>query len=208
MFIIYGKRKARIKRYTDNQQACQSCKTFDLDVTVYREYYHLYYIPVFPVGSKTVEIRCKHCGEPLRSETAKEQYYKTSRTPFYLFSLPILVAGLVLFLVTANISTQKEKAAFVANPKVGDVYLIRKDEYNKTTYYYLRLVSIKGDTVTAYHSNLEYSRYITGLNEDDFFVKEDELYFLRSGLKQMLGKGEINAVERGYGDNEGFNRIR
>ena len=208
MFLIYGRRTARIKRYTDHQQACQSCKVFDLDVKVYRDYYHLFYIPVLPAGYKTVDIRCKNCGEPMRSEVIKKEYEQITRTPFYLFALPILFATLIPVIIYADRAVKKERADFVANPKVGDVYRIRKDENNTTTYYFLRLASIRGDTLVAYHSHLEYSKFVTRLNEDDFFVKDEEVYLLRAGLKQMLDDGEINSVERDYGNSRGFNRIR
>jgi zinc-ribbon family len=208
MFVIYGRRTARIKKYTYNHQACQSCKTFDLDIKVYRDYYHLFFIPVFPVGDKTVKIRCNNCGEPMWLETIQKHHESISRTPFYLFTIPILFAGLAIILVNANINSQKEKKIFVNNPKVGDVYRIRKDENNKTTYYFLRLIRISGDTVVAYHNNFEYAGFISKLNEDDFFVKNEELYFLKPELKQMLEKMEINSVDRNYGDYEGFNRIK
>lgn len=208
MFVIYGRRTARIKKYTDNQQACQNCKTFDLDVKVYRDYYHLFFIPVFPVGDKSVKIRCNNCGEPMRLETIQKHYESVSKTPFYLFTFPILFAGLIIILVNTNLNTQKEKALFVDNPKVGDVYRIRNDENNKTIYYFLRLVRISGDTIVAYHNNLEYGGFISKLNDDDFFVKDEELYFLKPELKQMLEKMEINSVDRNYGDYEGFNRIK
>jgi hypothetical protein len=198
MILIYGRQTARIKKYTDNQYACQNCKAFDLDVRVYRDYYHLVFIPVFPVGKKRVEIHCKNCGEPMRLDAIKKQYENINKTPFYLFIIPILFAILILFLVYENLATQKEKAILVANPQVGDIYTIRKDENNKIIYFFLRLVRINGDTVVAYHSNLEYSRYTSTLHEDDFFVKDEELYFLKSDLKKMLNDNEINSVARRY----------
>ena len=208
MLILYGRRTARIKKYIDNQQCCKNCGVFDLDVRVYRDYYHLFFVPVFPVGDKSVQIRCNNCGEAVRVDSLQKHYEGLSRTPIYLYTVPILFAGLVAILINANLSTQKEKKAYVDNPKVGDVYRIRKDENNSTTYYFLRLVSIKGDTVVAYHNNLEYNNFITKLNDDDFFVKDEELYFTKDELKQMLDKMEINSVERNYGDYEGFNRIK
>lgn len=208
MLIIYGRRTARIKKYTDNQQNCKSCGTFDLDVRVYRDYYHIFFIPVFPVGDKTVKIRCRNCGEPIRLDSLQRHYENISKTPIYLYATPILFVGLIVILINANLNTQKEKAKFVDNPQVGDVYRIRKDENNSTTYYFLRLVNIKGDTVIAYHNNLEYYDYVIKLNEDDFFVKDEELYFLKAELKQMLDKMEINSVERNYSDYEGYNRIK
>lgn len=126
---------------------------------------------------------------------------KTSlRRLFYLFIIPILFAILILFAVYENLATQKEKAILVANPQVGDIYTIRKDENNKTSYFFLRLVRINGDTVVAYHSNLEYSRYTSTLHEDDFFVKDDELYFSKPDLKKMLDDDEINSVKRRYSE--------
>ena len=208
MFIIYGRRTARIKKYTDNQQACQSCGLFDLNVRVYRDYYHLFFIPIFPVGFKTVKMRCNSCGEPLRLEAIQKHYEGITKTPFYLFTLPILFAGLFMTGIFANIITQKEKAKFVDNPKVGDVYRIKKDENNSTTYYFLRIVSLNDDTVVTYHNSLEYHGFISKLNDDDYFVKGEELYFTKIELKQMLDKGEINSVDRDYGDYEGFNRIK
>ena len=144
MFVIYGRRVTRIKRCTDNRQYCNSCNSFDLDVKVYRGYYHLFFIPVFPVGDKTVKIRCNSCGQPMRSETIQKYYEGISRTPFYLYTLPILFAGLILILINANLNTQKEKAKFVENPKVGDVYTIRRDENSLTTYFFLRVSNIQG----------------------------------------------------------------
>jgi hypothetical protein len=208
MFVIYGKRKARIKRYTDNGQQCHSCNHFDFDVKVYREFYHISFIPAFPVGDKTVDIRCKICGEPLRLESIKKQYESTTKTPLYLFSFPILFIGLVAILINSSINTQKEKAYFVANPKVGDVYSIVKEENNTKSHYFLRLVKINGDTVIAIHSNLAYFDYTSKLSEEDFFVKNDEIYFLKSDLKHMLDSLEIYSVDRVYGNDEGFNRIK
>jgi len=208
MLILYGRRTARIKKYTDNQQSCKSCAAFNLDVRVYRDYYHLFFIPVFPVGDKTVKIKCRNCEEPIRSDTLQIHYESISKTPIYLYAIPILFTGLIAILINANLKTQKEKAKFVDNPKIGDVYRIRKDENNSTTYYFLRLANIKGDTVIAYHSNLEYHGFVTKLSADDFFVKDEELFFLKSDLKQMLDNMEINSVERNYSDYEGFNRIK
>ncbi len=208
MLLIYGRRTARIKRYTDNQYACKSCNTFDLDVKVYRDYYHLFFIPFIPIGEKTVKIRCKNCTEPFNLAATQKHYEDISRTPFYLYTLTIILVGLISFLVIANINTQNEKARFVENPIIGDVYRIRKSENNSTSYYFLKVISIKGDTVVAYHNNLEYNGFIIKLNNEDYFVKDDELTFTKNELKQMLEKAEINSVERGYGDEEGFNRVK
>jgi hypothetical protein len=208
MFLIYGRRTARIKSYTDNHQTCKSCRSFDLGIKVYRDFYHLFFIPFFPVGVKTAKMRCNNCGEPVRVDSVQKQYEDSTKTPFYLYAGLILVALLILFMVNVNINTQKEKKKFVGSPMVGDVYRISKEEKNSTTYYFLRVSQVNGDTVFAYHNNLVYGGFITKLNDDDFFDKSEELIFTKKELKEMLERDEINSVERGYGHYEGFNRIK
>jgi hypothetical protein len=208
MLLIYGNRTGRIKKYTDNGQYCPNCKSFDLDIKVFRRYFHFFFIPFFPTSAKTSAIKCNSCGRPVRSDSIQTEYEKRTRTPFYLYSGSILFGSLVLLIVIANQYTQKEKARFVDQPKVGDVYLIRNEENGARVYYFLRLSEIKGDTVYAYHSNLQYSQFISKLSYEDFFVKDEELVFTKKELKDMLDKAEINSVERDYGNEEGFNRIR
>lgn len=92
-------------------------------------------------------------------------------------------------------------------PKVGDVYLIRKEIHDSTFYYFSRVARIQSDTVIVYPNTLQYFRFTSRLNDEDYFLTE-EFYFTKAELKQMLEKGEINSVYRTYGDYEGFDRIR
>ncbi|MGN6437602.1 MAG: zinc-ribbon domain-containing protein [Agriterribacter sp.] len=208
MFLIYGKRKARINKYTNNSNYCKACNAFDLNVNVYKEYFHVFFIPIFPIGDKTARIYCNSCGEPYRIESVQREYEESTKIPIYLYSGTIIIAGLIAFLLFVNTRTQKEKAMFVENPKVGDVYLIRKDETGPTSYYFLRVKEIRKDTVRVYHNNLVYKSFVTNLNDEDFFDVREELSFTKKELKQMLDKDEITSVERDYGRSEGFNRLK
>jgi hypothetical protein len=60
----------------------------------------------------------------------------------------------------------------------------------------LRITGIKGDSVRAFHSNLEYNYFVNNLPGDDYFVKDDTLVYRRKQLKDMLEKGEIYMVKR------------
>ena len=208
MLLIYGRKTARIKRFTDHQQCCKSCKTFDLDVRVYRDYYHLFFLPVIPIGDKTAKIRCNACTEPFRFEAVEKQYERLARTPFYLYALEILIVIIVLSFVAGNFITQKNKEKYIADPKVGDVYVVKKYESTLDTYYFLRVNKINGDTIFAYHNHLQYLFFTDEFDKEDYFIKEDELLFRKKGLKEMLDSSEIHSVERDYGDIAGFNRIQ
>lgn len=208
MLIIYGTRKARIKKYSDNSQGCKSCGAFDLNIKVYRKYYHVFFIPVIPIGAKTSTIRCNNCSEPLRSDTFQKQYENISKTPFYFYTMLILFALPFVLGIIANMNNQNEKIKFIEKPEVGDIYTIRKEEKDTTRYYFLRVAEIHGDTIVTYHNKLEYANFVYKLNYDDYFVKDDELIFTKSALKQMLAKMEINSVDRNYGNDEGFKRTK
>jgi hypothetical protein len=68
---------------------------------------------------------------------------------------------LIVTIVFANINTQKEKALFIADPKAGDVYRIRKDVNDSTYYYFLRVARVQKDTVIVYPNILQYFGFIT-----------------------------------------------
>lgn len=208
MFLIHGKRTLRIKKFSDHSQPCKHCVAFDTEITVYKKYFHLFFIPFFPVGEKTVQIVCRQCGEINRSETLQAEYCNQTKNPFYLYTGLFLLAGIIFWIIMANITTQKEKREFVKNPAVGDVYTMRMEENNTTSYYFLRVSSIRGDTVYTFHNNLVYERFVSGFNNDDYFVMKEEMIFTKNELLQLLEKGEINGVDRNYSNNSSFNRIK
>lgn len=208
MFIIWGKRHTLIKEYTEHRQHCSSCKDFDLNVQVFGDYFHFYYIPFASFGPKSVSIRCNTCGDMVGDRMLEKEYEKRTRAPFYYYSGLILVGILILSMVMLSINGSRQKKAFVNDPHTGDVYGLRIEHNDTTSYSFLRISRIAGDSVFVYHSNLEYSRHVYKMNNEDFFVKDDELLFFKNDLKEMLEKDEINSVERNYSASSAFNRIQ
>jgi hypothetical protein len=206
MIFIYGRKKARIKKVTDHIGTCTTCNSIGLEFEIYKDYFHLFWIPLFPVGDKESVVYCTKCRKPNNFNPRVKHFESVTRTPIYLYSGLFIILGLIVTLVIANINTQKEKALFVANPKVGDVYRIRKDVNDTTFYYFLRVARIQSDTVIVYPNVLQYLGFITKLNDEDHFISQ-EFFYTKKELKELLEKGEINSVERDYGDYEGFNRI-
>ncbi|MRG46119.1 zinc-ribbon domain-containing protein [Chitinophaga sp. SYP-B3965] len=204
MFIIYGKRNATIQKYAYNQESCKNCKAFDMQVEVFKKYFHVFYIPFFPYGRKTATITCKSCGNLAQDESLQEHAEKTAKPPFYYYAGLMIIAALALLIVYAVIAGNKAKAQYVAAPAAGDVFTIKKEN----TYYFIRLTEVKGDSVFGYHSNLEYNRYVSKFAKGDFFVKDDIISIAKKDLKEMLDKDEIRSAERYYSDYKGFDRIK
>jgi len=208
MLLFYGRRSARIRRYPDKNHACKECGTFDLDVAIFRDYYQLFFIPVFPFGSPRVKITCCNCGRPYRSDALQNHYENITKTPFFLYSLPLALALLFLLLINAHFHNKTQTAAFVESPKVGDVYRIRTDEHHVTKYRFFKVAQVWADTVVVFANNLDYYSFPLGLSDSDYFVKNDVIIFTRAALKQMLDNDQINGVERNYGEEQGFNRLK
>src|ERR1700712_245309 len=96
MLFLFGKRDARIARYSDTEHICFRCKSFDREVTVWKPYFHICFIPFFPVGPKTWEMRCRNCGDQTQLESVLDEYRGKSGSALYLWSGTILTAVLAV----------------------------------------------------------------------------------------------------------------
>lgn len=200
MIFIHGKRKVRIKRHFDNIEQCLNCNSLKLKFDIFRTYYHLFWIPIFPFGEKETRISCNNCGAGNGSMKRIKHFELITRTPIYLFSGIILFAGLLITLIIGNINTQKEKARFIEEPMIGDIYKIRKKTEENTYYYFLRVTEVDKDFVKVNPNKFEYLRFVSTLSEDDSFVNE-EIIFTKTELKNLLESGEINSVDRNINHN-------
>lgn len=208
LFLVQGKKLAKIKEFTNNSQACTSCKSFDLRIKIFRKYQHVYMIPVYPVGDNVVEIRCKQCDEPILQESLKKEYVNKARAPFYLYSLFILFGLIIAWAIYADQRDKSNTALFVANPRAGDVYIIKREQSGVTLYSFLKAASVTSDSVQVYQNHLEYTGKVASFNNDDYFESANMLGITKEGLKQLLAKGLIEEVKRDYDEADGFNRLK
>ena len=208
MLFIFGIRVGILGKFIDRQHICYRCQSFDREVLVSRPYFHFCLIPVFPVGPEQFDMHCRKCGDETRLDSVVEQYKGKVKSSLYLYSAWFLIAAFALFWFFWNRNNLNFKARVVSNPQVGDVFTIRKEKNRETTYYFLKIVGVNGDTLRLLRNDLEYGGFVSSLAHDDYFVKEDTLIMLRKELKNMLRDDEIYSEDRDYGDGSGFNRIR
>ena len=201
----YGTTTARIKKYTEHLHPCKSCRSFDMKIELFQDYYHFLFIPFVAKPGKTAKIRCNNCGEPVLTRVILEEYEGKTKTPFYLFSGIIVIAAVILLVVVNDMNEKKEKAILLAHPRAGDVYTIVKP--SSMSYYFLKLSKIKGDSVFAWQNNYLYFHSVNAMEKDDFFSTEQEFIFTQKVLQEMLDNDEINAIDRNYDTSKGFNRI-
>ena len=205
MLLIYGRKKAKIKTHYDNAGKCTTCNAHDLKFDIYREYFHIFWIPFFPLGPKETIVTCTKCGHGNNSSERLENYEALTRTPIYLFSGVFLVICLITWITINSQNVSKQKSALVSSPQVGDIYCMRSEE-NSSMYYYLRVARLNSDSVFLYPNVYEYSIPVSTLDKADHFISL-EIYYKKSDLNLLLDNGGINSVKREYKESSGYNRI-
>jgi hypothetical protein len=208
MLVIFGSRTIRTGQFIDKDHLCYHCQAYDREVQVHRTYFHFCFIPVFPIGGKQMEMRCRNCGDQTKLESVEKGHRGMGKAPVYLYSAPILVICVTAYWFYWNGNSQREKKSFVDRPAIHDVYTIKKGSGYEVGYSFLRIIKISGDSVMLYHNETEYGGFVSKLADDDYFVKDDTVLFKKKKLKEMLDQDEIYSVKRGYGDESGFSRTR
>lgn len=97
MIVFLGKRVQILKMYEDSFSKCEFCDHKPVNYIVKQKYFHLYYIPVFPI-TKQVDKYCEKCtmlSENIFGEMPTE-YYNQTKTPFYMYSW--IIIGFILII--------------------------------------------------------------------------------------------------------------
>jgi hypothetical protein len=106
MFLIYGKRKFFIRSFEPLFYKCPYCeKESSTEVFIYSRYFHIFWIPVFPIAKEAVA-KCNECDTtrpderfgPKLNEHLKEELNNTKH-PFYSRTLLIVFALLILLIL-------------------------------------------------------------------------------------------------------------
>ncbi len=207
MIVVFGKRSARIARFTDTAHRCYPCGSYDREVSVYRSYFHLCLIPVFPMGRRFIEMQCRVCGDQTALDSVTKEYLPQAKTPFWFLSFPILVLLVGSYWFYWNSHNQQENAAFVNKPAVGDIYCMYEEKTNETDYSFLRVISVTRDSVFVLHNRYNYLGFVSRLDGNDYFLGHDTFGYSKNELQNMLAEKQIRDVQRHYDSLSSFNRI-
>ncbi|SHG43345.1 zinc-ribbon domain-containing protein [Pedobacter caeni] len=198
--IIFG---ARTKFLTASVsgQTCGHCDTGKLNLVYTIRYFHIFWIPMFPLEKRAMT-QCPHCKQVLTSnELAPESrnYLNTQksaiRTPLKYFAGLIIIGLFILFIVVATAFNKTGR--YVNKPKVGDIYQIKSDTENQFTF--LKIVKIEGDSLILAVHKLNHVPQ-ADINEQRVFEHYDKDFtpltfkMSRNNIKSMT-KGSKNLVE-------------
>lgn len=208
MLFIKGVNTIRIKKYTDNQHKCPSCGVYDLQLKVYKAYFHVCYIPFIPTDVKSSKIICNNCSQPIRIDSLQKHYEEITKIPFFLYTGLILIGGFIASMFGLSAFVSYQQSEYTKQPQVGDVFEIKNiGEKEFISYYFLRVNTVNSDSIKFYRNHLLYLESTSKFEDNDFFEKDDTVSISKKVIQDMDEKGNIITVQRTYGTNAGFNKI-
>lgn len=165
MFIVFGTYSFNIKKYNASELGIES-ETGDIPVMLRQRVFHIFYIPVLPIG-RIYAMKLndgKLYNLPAHLHAAVDQH-GPHRTPFYAFALPLLViAGLAISegltwkhrydrtrLYQAAQKEQADSTAATLDHLGTEHYIKLEDITDKyaTGHTYLHVRSVNGSAVTV-----------------------------------------------------------
>jgi len=203
MLLLHGRRKMKIKQYEDKLVGCEECLNLGVRYIVYQEYYHVFFIPVFPFPLKTIKSYCLKCNS--YNEKKSNHYLAKTKTPFYMYSGIILFLCLIVSAFVTAVIDKKVEKEYIYNPKPGDVYCLRNKHNNTTSYYLLKVRSIKLDTIELIQNAYMYSMIPNEMDTSDYFISNEYYQILKPDLINKYEAGFINFIRRKYGADNRFN---
>lgn len=193
--IIFGTRTKFLTSLATAQD-CGYCHSGKLNLAYTIRYFHIFWIPMFPLGRQLMT-QCPHCKQML---TEREIHPQTKanlfgqnisvKTPLkYYFGL-ILIGTLIL--LVALIKTMDKKGRYIDQPQVGDVYQV-KGVGNNNLFTLWKVTAVEPDSVVlAVHQQSKIAK--ADINEKAVFGKLDK-GFSENTFK--MAKRNIKSMTRG-----------
>jgi hypothetical protein len=199
--IIFGSRETYIGTARLRNGTCPACGQMDvLVVNMYCEYFHLFWIPMFPFRRRALaECRnCEHAIENRYMEGDVRDDYKeakrSNRIPLWQFSGTVL---LVLIIAQSIYSAQREKNReldYISNPMAGDVVEYKTEDKEYSTF---RIIQVTTDSLLVLFND-----YVTTLSSGipeidvDSCYGQEYYYISRKDMEQMYNEYVIYDINR------------
>ena len=202
MIIFYGVKSSHVKSEYSDDGVCPACDTpGQMVMGVNANYAHVFWIPFFPLYKKVLAI-CNHCNavfelkempQDLRNQCDK--FRRAQRFPVWHFAGLIAVCALILFAVVGDANTARLQNAYLANPKVNDVYVTK---YEGNSFSSMKIVEITSDSIyfadNAFYANR--GEKLETIDEDESYDHENLLSFAIEEIKDLKKEGLILRIKR------------
>ena len=171
--IIFGTRTKFLTAF-GTQQTCSHCNNGQLNLAYTVSYFHIFWIPMFPIGKKGIT-QCPHCKQTLSENELSPQSRSllntqkgSAKTPLKYFAGLILIGVLIVSVITINVLDKK--GGYIRKPQIGDVYQVKGISENQ--YVLWKVTAVEGDSV-VFSTNKQNNLSQADINEQTVFGKLD-----------------------------------
>lgn len=200
--LITGYKNTHLVTELINEK-CKSCgKTNTTYMSVYQNYFHVFWIPFVPT-KKTAVTQCEHCKLLLEKKeftpdlnSVYEALKSRFRMPGWTFS-GLFITFCLIILIAINVRMNGNKySQYIASPKPGDIYEVRVDK-GIYTIYKVNKVTNEGVVVYVHEYEVEKLSRLYKLKAmgDSGFIQLD-VEISKNELERMFNSHEIISIER------------
>ncbi len=200
--IVYGSRAVNLKTNISSTAVCSNCNTKGLlKLSTYRKHAHIFWIPLFPIGSVGMS-ECQNCKQVLEfseMQAPLKREYKVFKSdvkgPIWQFSGLTLILLLFVWGIYSSKQNDILKKEYISAPLVGDTYDYKVIE--TSNYSILKVREVSQDSVFVSPNEYEISK-----RSKLYTINKEENYtsfnygISRANLEKMYDKGRIISIDR------------
>lgn len=210
--IVYGWNAKIVKQAPLDDYECPNCHQKQSVMVILVRYVHLFWIPFVPF-KKTAVIVCNHCQHEteekaitLGTKEAIQQLKGAVPIPKYLFSGLVLITLAIAYFIYQDKKDGEREQAYLNDPHVGDVYIVKsKEEKSAYNHYLMKVRKVEGDSLWVSYSSFNYNGLVSKLDPKDGFL--NVMYAIhKNGIKDLNTSGELKKVYRDYSSYNGFDQ--
>ena len=202
--MIYGSGSKNLGEIKIDNESCPNCKENTIFLHGFAKYFHIFWIPIFPVYKKKITV-CHSCEVEIpkkeRSQSLKDKVElekSNFKTPLYLFAGLIIILSLIAYL---EFNSRKHKDFVkdrINHLEENDVIVFKQ---SSSEYSFAKVEEVKNDTVYFVNSNYSLNQipsltdYIAGLEEKEDFFSEEVYLYSQKEIVSLNSIGEIDIFE-------------
>lgn len=147
--IIYGT-KAKVIKTSSIDTACESCDKSQHYLHFVQKYFHIFWIPVFPLSKEAI-LECQHCKKVTGQKemtVQQKNMVKSKRgdvkAPVYMYLGTLLIAALIGWSVFSINQEEANTQIYIEQPAANDVVIVqaKPDQFK-----IIKLLSVDADTI-------------------------------------------------------------
>lgn len=200
--IFFGSRSSLLKTGTLTNVSCPNCDNLTtMNYSIFGEYAHLYWIPLFPLARKNA-VECNACKRIFKVGELPEAIIKKFRharqgvkAPIWNYSgLAVLAFGLSYGAWASN-ANDVNNIEYIKSPQTHDVYSITGSEDNY--YSSMKVTEVSEDSVFVLMNDYETDRRsdVNTIDKDRNYTT-NSFSFSKADIEELFNDGIIFDIER------------